>query len=39
MNEIFIKQVEEYVNILLLPLENHYFHQFDQALDVKNRAV
>ena len=39
MNEIFIKQIEKYVNILLLPLEHHYFHQFEHALDVKNRAV
>lgn len=39
MDNNFIKQIEKYVNILLLPLENHYFHQFEHALDVKNRAV
>jgi len=39
MKENLIKQIEKYVNILLLPLENHYFHQFDHALDVKNRAL
>ena len=39
MDEILIKQIEKYVNILLLPLENHYFHQFEHALDVKQRAV
>ncbi len=39
MEKNFIKQVEKHVNDLLLPLENYYFHQFDHALDVKNRAV
>ena len=39
MNKTFIDQVEQYINILLLPLEDYYFHQFEHALDVKNRAV
>jgi len=39
MREKLIKQIEKYVNILLMPLENHYFHQFEHALDVKTRAI
>jgi uncharacterized protein len=37
-NEV-IKQIEKYINILLMPLENHYYHQFGHAIDVKNRAI
>lgn len=39
MNKLLLEQIEKYVNILLYPLENHYFHQFEHALDVKNRAI
>ncbi len=39
ITENLIDQVENYVNILLLPLENHYYHQFEHSLDVKNRAI
>jgi len=38
-NTKFIEQIERHVNILLLPLENHYFHQFEHALEVKNRVI
>jgi len=38
MKNDIIKNIERYVNTLLLPLENHYFHQFDHALEVKQRA-
>jgi hypothetical protein len=39
MENNLIKKIEKYVNILLMPLENHYFHQFGHALEVKDRAV
>lgn len=39
MNKKLMDQIENYVNILLMPLENHYFHQFEHAIDVKNRAI
>jgi hypothetical protein len=39
MNSELIKQIENYVNILLMPLENYYFHQFEHALDVRSRAA
>ncbi len=39
MNKDIIKKAESYVNILLMPLENHYFHQFDHALEVKKRSI
>lgn len=38
MNDI-VKQSREYVNSLLIPLENHYYHQFNHALEVSDRAV
>ena len=39
MKKDLINQIEKYVNTLLIPLKNHYFHQFEHALDVKNRAI
>ncbi len=39
MENKLIKQIEKYVNILLMPLENYYFHQFKHALEVKDRAI
>ena len=34
-----IQRAMEYVNQLLLPLENHYYHQYSHALDVMERAM
>ena len=34
-----INSVAKYVNKLLLPLDNHYYHHYDHALDVMERAV
>ena len=39
MKNKLIQQAENYVNILLLPLENYYFHQFEHALEVKEKAI
>lgn len=38
MNSI-VEQSKEYVNSLLIPLEKHYYHQFNHALEVSKRAV
>lgn len=34
-----IQRAMEYVNQLLLPLENHYYHQYAHALDVMERTI
>jgi len=34
-----VEQSREYVNSLLIPLEKHYYHQFNHALEVSSRAV
>jgi len=34
-----IEQSREYVNGLLIPLEKHYYHQFNHALVVCSRAI
>ena len=39
MDKNLIKQIEKYVNTLLMPLENYSFHQFKHALEVKNRVI
>lgn len=39
MGNKFIEQIEKYINILLMPLEDHYFHQFEHSIDVKDRAI
>jgi len=35
----FIKKIKKYVNRLLTPLEQHYYHQYNHALEVMERAV
>jgi len=39
MNKELIENVKNYVNILLSPLQHLYYHQYDHALDVMERAV
>jgi HD superfamily phosphodiesterase len=39
MNNNILKKARNYVNKLLTPLENHYYHQYDHALDVMDRAM
>jgi hypothetical protein len=34
-----IKRAKEYVNQLLIPLEQHYYHQYSHALEVMERAI
>lgn len=34
-----ISRAMNYVNQLLIPLENHYYHQYSHALEVMDRAV
>lgn len=34
-----IEKAKEYVNQLMIPLENHYYHQYHHALDVLERAA
>lgn len=34
-----IKEAKRYVNMLLGPLENHYYHQYEHALDVMERCI
>lgn len=34
-----IKRAKEYVNQLLVPLEQHYYHQYSHALEVMERAI
>lgn len=36
---LVIQRAMNYVNQLLISLENHYYHQYDHALDVMQRAV
>ncbi len=38
MNNI-IEQSRKYVNTLLISLENHYYHQFNHALEVTDRVI
>jgi len=38
MNEKLITQVKKYVNMLLWPLEWHYYHQYEHALEVMDRV-
>lgn len=33
------KNIKNYVNYLLLPLEQHYYHQYEHSIDVMQRAV
>jgi hypothetical protein len=34
-----IERAMNYVNQLLIPLENHYYHQYSHALEVMDRAM
>lgn len=38
MNSI-VEQAKKYVSELLIPLENHYYHQYNHALEVMERAI
>lgn len=31
--------IKSYVNYLLLPLENHYYHQYEHSIDVMTRSL
>lgn len=37
--KIVIRRAMDYVNQLLIPLENHYYHQYSHALEVMDRAM
>lgn len=37
--ENIIEQSKKYVNEMLIPLENHYYHEYDHALEVMERAM
>lgn len=39
MNKKIIQLSKEYVNMLLWPLENHYYHHYEHSLDVMERSV
>lgn len=39
MNEKLISWAKKYVNMLLWPLENHYYHQYWHALEVMERCI
>lgn len=39
MNEKIIYWVKKYVNMMMWPLENHYYHQYEHALEVADRAL
>lgn len=39
MNEKLIQDAKKYVNKLLFPLENHYYHSYEHSIDVMTRAV
>lgn len=39
MNENIISGIKKYVNMMMWPLENHYYHQYEHALDVANRVI
>lgn len=39
MNEKIIHWIKKYVNMMMWPLENHYYHAYEHALEVANRAV
>lgn len=38
MSEDILKHAKKYVNKLMMPLENHYYHSYDHAVDVMQRA-
>lgn len=39
MNKALISDVKKYVNYLMIPLEDMYYHQYDHALSVMERAL
>lgn len=39
MNEKIILWVKNYVNMMMSPLENHYYHQYEHALEVADRCL
>lgn len=39
MNEKIISWIKKYVNNLLWPLEYHYYHHYEHALEVTSRAL
>ncbi len=39
MNKALISDIKNYVNYLMLPLESLYYHQYDHALNVMERAI
>lgn len=39
MNSILIENAKKYVNKLLMPLENYYYHSYEHSIDVMTRAV
>lgn len=39
MRKELISDIKNYVNYLLLPLEKHYYHHYEHALSVMERAI
>lgn len=39
MNQKIIAWVKDYVNVMMWPLESHYYHQFEHALEVSQRCL
>ena len=39
MNTILLQDIKDYVNYLMLPLDGLYYHHYDHALSVMDRAV
>jgi HD superfamily phosphodiesterase len=39
MNTVLIQDIKKFVNYLLLPLEDYYYHQYGHSLDVMERAL
>ncbi|MDD5770085.1 MAG: HD domain-containing protein [Candidatus Gracilibacteria bacterium] len=39
MNQKIIAGVKDYVNVMMGPLESHYYHQFEHALEVSQRCL
>ncbi len=38
-NNLVIQKAKKYVNKLLIPLERHYYHSYNHAIEVMDRAV
>jgi hypothetical protein len=39
MQKELISDIKSYVNYLMIPLENLYYHQYEHALSVMQRAI